>query len=506
MDTNLEKEGNKGSTGYRKKSRKKKNKGINVIIGSFIAIIVCVFIGATSYVYTTVKKYDNLIFPGTTVENADIGGMTKENAIKLLNDKYNNQVESRLINIKVENGIHTLGLKDLQVKYNIEETIDMAFKNGRDLGYVGKYNTIKKGTDKEFPINFTYDQQVVNLTVENIATEVNSDKKDADIKKTGNGFSVTDEVVGKKIDVQALINDINNKIATTKEGNIDVEAKMITETPVKTKEILSKVDSKISTFTTTYGTSDGSRGTNIAIGTRTINGMLLMPGDKFSFNTVIGDTTPDKGYQKGGVIVGEEIVDGYGGGICQVSSTLHNAVIKSGILPDQRRNHSMPVGYVQKGLDATISYGGIDYVFTNSTDYPIYIEGVTYDGKVTFSLYSNSALLTGKTYGFTSETYETIQPTTKYVDDPTLEEGKEVVDKRGSQGYKVKAYRIIYQDGREISRELMNNDVYNPSPKVIKKGTKKPEVQTPDPTTPQPPTNPGQTPGQEGNGGENLQQ
>ncbi len=189
----------------------------------------------------------------------------------------------------------------------------------------------------------------------------------------------------------------------------------------------------------------------------------------------MGDTTADKGYQPGGVYVGNKVEIGYGGGICQVSSTLHNAVLDSGILPDQRLNHNMAVGYVPLGLDATIAYGGIDYVFTNPYKYPIYIEGYTGGGNVTFNIYSNSAAKGGKTYSFSSETYETIPVTVKYEDDPTLPIGTEKVTQNGSQGYKVKAYRTTYENGNVVSTDLMNTDTYVPLPKIIKRGTKKVE-------------------------------
>lgn len=513
MDINLEKNTERinGKT-KKNKTNNPKNKKKIIIISSIVAILILAFAGSTSYIYTIISKYNNLIMPGVSVEGIDISGQTIEEAVKLISDKYEKEVSKRNIIIKAEDKQYTMGYSDINLKYNIKETVDAAYQYGRDLSSIEKFNAIRKPQSKKLDLQFTYNNEVISQKVSNIEKEVNREKKDATIKKNSSGgFVVTEEKVGLTLDKDTLVKDINSKIASTKEGNVEVTAVLNKDMPTKTKDLLSKVDTKVSTFSTSFVGSAASRATNITIGAQTVNGTLLMPGESFSFNKIVGNTTPDKGYQAGGAIVGDEIVDDYGGGICQVSSTLHNAVLRMGILPDQRRNHSMPVGYVQPGLDATIFYGGTDYVFTNSTQFPIYIEGYAASSKVTFNMYSNSSLV-GKTYSFPNDVYETIKPNVKYVDDPKLEVGKEVVDKPGSNGYKVKVYRVVYDaNGKEISREFMNDDYYKPYPKVIKRGTKpvqnnteppKTDKPTPDPNTPPPTPNPGggsTTPSEGGN-------
>lgn len=491
MDINLGKTENKVSgPSAKNKIKDPKIKKKIIIISSVVGVLALSFVGATSYIYGTISKYENLIMPRVAVEGIDLSGQTMESAIKLVGEKYEKETANRSISIKAEDKEYSIKYTDINLKYDIENTVKDAFAYGRDLSAVKKYNLIKDGEDKNFTMEFTYNSDVIKEKVAEIEKEVNEEKRDATIKKaSGDNFIIEEEKVGTKLDVQALIDDLNNKISSTKEGNSEVVAKLDKDVPKITKEQLSKINTVISTFNTTFGkTSTSSRATNITLGAKAVNGTLLMPGDQFSFNKIVGDTTPDKGYQKGGAYIGDEVVEDYGGGICQVSSTLHNAVLRAGILPDYRINHSMTVGYVPLGLDATIFYGGTDYTFSNSTQYPIYIEGYASNGNVYFNLYSNSALV-GKTYSFPSETTETIAPPVKYEDDPNLEVGKEVVAKPGSNGYKVKAYRVTYENGKEIARELMNSDYYKPAPKVIKRGTKpvQPKETTPAPT-PTPPT------------------
>lgn len=473
MDMNLDNGENNTELSPKPDVKKSNKKSKIIAISSVITIVLLVFIGTATYIHTTVSKYENLIMPGASIEGIDIGGKTKDQVIQELNSKYNDEIGSRSIKIKAGDKEYAINYTDLHVEFNIEETVNEAFKYNRDLGYVDKLKAIRSPEAKDFPITFTYNNEIINTVAKTMASEINVAKQDATIIKSGLGFNVTEEVVGKTLDVQALIDDINAKVTESKEGNIEVVATIKDDVPTRTKEKLSTIDTVIGTKTTTFGTSNWNKSTNISLGAKTVSGIVLMPGESFSFNTIVGDTTPDKGYQPGGVYVGDKVEVGYGGGICQVSSTLHNAVLDSGILPDQRLNHNMTVPYVPAGLDATIAYGGIDYVFTNPYQYPIYIEGYTSGGNVTFNIYSNSVAKGGKTYSFSSEIYETIPVTAKYEDDPTLPVGTEKVTQQGTPGYKARAYRTTYENGNVVSTELMNNDTYVPLPQIIKRGTKK---------------------------------
>lgn len=452
--------------------KNKLNKKVIIIISSIVAIILATSIGIYTYMYTTVSKYDEKVMPGVFVEGIDMSEKSIDDVTFELNEKYTNKLKERTITITAGDKQYTIPYEQLNVKFNIDETAKAAFDYNKELGTIQKYKALKNPEKKDFAISFEYNNEAISSMVSAMAEEINQAPVDATIRKSGSNFEVTDHVVGKELDVQALLDEINNKVKDSKEGNIDVTGTIKEEVPNKTKEKLATVSTLVASASTTFGTNDASRATNIAIGAQTLNGILLMPGESFSFNTVVGDTTPDKGYQEGGVYVGDKLEKGYGGGICQVSSTLHNAVLRAGILPDQRTNHSMTVGYVPLGLDATIAYGYLDYVFTNPYDYPIYLEGYAYNGKLTFNIYSDPSVNAGKTYEFSSEVYETIPLTVKYEDDPTLEKGKEVVKLNGSNGYKVKAYRITYTNGVETNRELLNNDTYTPLATIIRRGTK----------------------------------
>ena len=179
--------------------------------------------------------------------------------------------------------------------------------------------------------------------------------------------------------------------------------------------------------------------TNIKLATSAINGKVVMPGEEFSYNEVVGDTTADRGYQKAGTYVGNKVVEGYGGGICQVSSTLYNAIMGANIRSTERLNHNMPVSYVGIGCDATIAYGYIDYKFKNTLKHPIYISGHTSGPILTFDIYGNES---------------------DYDPSTTYKVRGEKTGQRNGDKYTVNSYLDTYKDGALVDSEYITTDTY----------------------------------------------
>ena len=212
-----------------------------------------------------------------------------------------------------------------------------------------------------------------------------------------------------------------------------------------------------------------------------------MPGEIFSFNDVVGPRTAERGYKEAGTYVGNKIEPGIGGGICQVSTTIYRAAMKANLRSIERTNHSMAVGYAQPGLDATVSYGYLDYKFKNTYDFPIYIQGNTSGKVVTYSIYGDPSALNGRTYDMASEILETIPPETKVVDDSSLPVGQEVTEGAGMTGYRARAYQITYENGSEVNREVVSTDTYASVGIVVKKGTQPVDATQQPETTAEPP-------------------
>ena len=330
-------------------------------------------------------------------------------------------------------------------------------------------------------------ENVKNLKFDDFCFPLNKDSYDVlrDLAKKGKVMDVIfiDPPYCKEMIPEAMkIIEENKMVSLLKEAiNANPKDNSVVEVPVEvtkpkiTKEMLSKIDGIIGSFTTSYTSSDANRSANVEIAAKTVNGTILMPGDTFSYNNTLGERTTAKGYKDGAAYVGNKVVMVTGGGICQVSTTLYRAVLRAGIMPTERHNHSMTTTYSGPSEDATVSWGSLDYQFKNPYDFPIYIQGYTSNKHVTFNVYGNVQGMDGKTYDLQTVVNETLKPSVKTVDDPNLPEGQKVVEQRPVTGYKSSGYLVTYQNGKEIDKKLIGHDVYKQKDEIIKVGTKKAE-------------------------------
>lgn len=448
-----------------------KRKIITVILGIAIVGAVCL----SAYTLATknvVSKWEDKVYPGITIDNIDIGGMSKEEAKAKLEEHLKSEINQKSVHIKVENQDFKLIYSDINPQYDIDSAIEQAFNFGKDHGVLAKYSIIRKGEVQEVPITFTYDEEKVKEFEKNIENKVNVEPKNAKINISNGNISVESESDGKTINIE----EMDSKIKEALKSNLTETIQLDLETTKAkiTAEQLSKITGPMGSYSTSYGTSSAGRSTNIELATNSINGTILMPGDVFSFNDVVGDRSEERGYKEAGTYVGNKVEPGIGGGICQVSSTLYRAAMRANLRSTERTNHSMVVGYMEPGLDATVSYGYLDYKFKNTYDFPIYIEGITAGKVVTYTIYGEPAALNGKKYEMANEILAVYPPETKEVPDPTLPEGERVDEGGAMTGYKVNSYQVTYENGIEVNRELVATDNYAKVDSVVKVGTMKP--------------------------------
>jgi len=222
-------------------------------------------------------------------------------------------------------------------------------------------------------------------------------------------------------------------------------------------------------YSTGYQTSSVNRAINVELASSKLNGVVLGPGDEFSFNNVVGERSAKNGYKTAHVYIAGMIEDGIGGGICQVSSTLYNAVLKSNLEITERRNHQLIVGYVPLGQDATVSYGAIDFKFKNNTEYPIKIV-TTNKNRV-----MHVKILGTKFENIDISIENKILSTTPYTTieklDPSLPAGVRKVTQKGANGYVVESYKIIKKDGKIIDRVYLGKSTYKPTNEYVSVGT-----------------------------------
>ncbi|WP_055666870.1 VanW family protein [Desnuesiella massiliensis] len=468
------------------RKRRLKKKFPIILLASILTIIAVATSAYMMYIYKETSKWDNLAYPGVKIEGLDLGGKNEEQIKSILKDKYGDAILKKQLSVNQNNKSYNMDYSKLNSKYNIDEVAKEAIAYGKEQNMLSKYKNIKNSFGKELILKFDYDPKYIKEFIASIAKNINKEPVNATIKSNNGKFDITNDIKGYKLDEEALEKKILDSI------NGDIKQQTVIDAPIKaveasvTADKLRTINAKIATFSTNYASSNWERAYNVELATKAINGKVLMPGETFSYNDVVGERTVEKGYKDAPVIVGNKVESGLGGGICQVSSTLYQAVLRTGLKSVERINHSLQTSYLGLGLDATVVFGALDYKFKNTFDFPIYIEGITQNRVVYFNIYG-SGNINNRSYQIIPEVYQTIPANVKTVDDPNLPEGQTVVEKNAVNGYKVKVYRKTYEGEKLISTETLSNDYYLPVEGIIKKGTKKAETPPQNPLPPKQP-------------------
>lgn len=312
--------------------------------------------------------------------------------------------------------------------------------------------------------------KVEKVVIPLLGTDVGSAPVNARFTTAGGSISIIPSKDGTGADPAALAQDISQVLLSSIVNKV-VEVNTTTVKPEVTTAKAKKmgIKERISTYTTTFAASNKPRVANIQLLAKSLDNTLLAPGETFSFNGTVGERTAEKGYQEAGAIVNGELVNQLGGGICQVNTTLFNAVLLSGLPINQRFNHSYYIDHYPLGRDATVSWGGPDFKFTNDLDTWVLLSTSSTSNSVTISVYgtdpdfsvglSTSEWMTRKDYA------------TKEVKDATLKKGTRIVESAGVKGGKVVLTRTVRKDGKVIREDSFTSN-YVPKNEIVRVGTK----------------------------------
>ena len=332
----------------------------------------------------------------------------------------------------------------------------------------------------EIPVETKTPQEI---DIDKIHSEVYQEPQDAYYTKEP--FTVYPEVEGIDFDVEKA----KEIIASEVKDEYVIEL-IITKPKVTIEDIGTEAfPDRLSTFSTRYDASDKDRTTNLVIACQKLNGKVIMPGEIFSYNATLGPRTYAAGYRNGKIYENGQVVDGLGGGICQISSTLYNAALMSDMEIVERRNHQFVTSYVSEGRDATVVYGATDFKFKNTRTYPVRLVASAKGGVATVSVYGIKEADREYTYSFRTEPISTIPYTTKYIEDSSLSDGQEVVTQKGANGLVCKTYMTKMLNGKIVSTKLLSTDTYSAMQKIVKRGTGA-KVSTPNTSVSTPETKP----------------
>ena len=417
---------------------------------------------------------DDTIMEGVYAGEISLAGMTQTEAQEAV-QAYVDSLGSSVITLNVVDGnTVTATASELGMSWSNQNLVSEAVNLGKSGNVVARYKAVKdlEHENKVYDIQFSFDQEAIASLIENDCAEYNVEAVDAHLTRVDGEFVIEEGQTGVVIDNSASETAVYEYLTTQwKGGDAPIDLVVTEEEPQGNAEDLALVKDVLGTYTTSYSSSGSDRSANVANGCKLINGTTVYPGESFSTYEAVAPFTEENGYYMAGSYLNGQVVDSIGGGICQVSTTLYNAVLLSELQVDERHNHSMIVNYVDPSMDAAIAESsGKDFVFTNNTEYPIYIEGYISGGNLTFTIYGKETRNANRSIEFVSETLSTTPAGKKFVESG---DSLGVMTKSGSghTGKTARLWKVVYENGQEVSRDIFNNSTYSASPVTVNVGT-----------------------------------
>lgn len=447
------------------------------IVAALVIVFMFAMIAAYMFFsYSRIKPEDDKICSGIKVDSIDIGGMTKDEASVAVNS-YITQLGSRFVSINVNGQVATARLDEIGYTFSAGDFLDEALKVGKGGNMIENYKEIKEASQGKinYKVSSQLDESVLKKYIKKSSKKLCTEAKNASVKMENGEFVYTKSREGISIDVDDTMRMIKEAVeaASGDDASIQVTANVKVEQPTVTEETAAKCKDKIGTFSTTFNAGNVNRTKNLANAARLINGSVVYPGETFSVHDTISPLTEENGYYAAASYNNGKVEDSLGGGVCQVSTTLYNAVLKSELEVVERSPHSMVVSYVKPSMDAAIAGDYKDFKFKNNTEVPIYIQGGTYSGTIYFNIYGEETRSSGRQVRFESEVTETIEPgADKVTYDKTKPESYTEVTQEAHTGYKAKLWKIVTENGKETKTQV-NSSTYSASPRYVTKGAKK---------------------------------
>lgn len=450
-----------------------KNKKLTAVF-----IIGCVFIlvlaGAVGFTAGSMFKNKNKIAEGVKIGDIEVGGLTREEAQERV-DAYVEKVKKRQVTILID--------ETQQVKATAEELgffceeqaiVDKAYELGKKGGFFSRLKGVSEADKTKLQLSAKVDEKVLKTFIQENCKKYDVKAKNSKLKLKNGTFKATKSRDGRAIQVEdtvtVIAHDLKKDIA---DEPLEISAVVQVKKAKYTKEQVSKCKDLLGSYSTSYATSTSARATNVKTAAEYINGTIVYPGKTFSTIKTIKDRTEENGYQAASEYSSGKVVEGIGGGVCQVSTTLYNAVINAELEIVERSPHSMVVSYVDVSRDAAISGDYKDFKFKNNTEVPVYIAATADGATLSFRVYGEETRPENRTIKFKSEILETIEPgEAKVTVDSSKPKSYREVTQSAHVGYKAKLWKIVYVDGKRTEKVQLNSSVYAAEPEYVTVGKK----------------------------------
>lgn len=481
----------------KRKVKKKRKIGIFLIILVFVAIIsagVLVLSNISSgniyekndekilkYIEKQTKK--EIVFNNISVEGIDIGGLTLEDVQnKLKKEIVIPETNTAAVISSGDDGRYTkeYTMEDFGIYFDLEGAITSAYNYGRTGTEAEQLEAFKslEYAPKDFKVMY-FDEDKIRAVTNSIANGINVQPVDSVVKHENGKFNIIPSVVGYNMNADELYSALYDTLITNRKFGETITFTITQVNPKYTEDDFKYIDNEIGNCYSRYKGGDKNRITNLENGCNKIDGVVLYPDEVFSTNDHFNPCTYENGWRSAATIVKGKLEDSIGGGMCQVSSALYQAVLEAELEVVERFNHSMKVGYADYAYDATLAGDYKDLKFKNNTGYPMYIESYLTSSNVVVKLYGYEVHDSGHRIEFKNKLIKTTPPDEpKITEDNTKPEGYEEYTQSALDGKTYELYKYVYENGKLTDTIKINTSTYLPRRAEITKGTKKPEITT----------------------------
>ncbi|ADL11696.1 VanW family protein [Acetohalobium arabaticum] len=435
----------------------------NSLLAALVALTLLFSIGLGIYIgsYFFFKQHEDVIFSGVMIEGYDFSGLTKKQAKERLKKLTEPLLQEPLV-LERDNDKWLLRPDDIELKFKNRGALNKAFGIGRSGTLLQRSIAVWQSAEygKSLTVDISYNEDKLDEKLQQIANEVNISSSNAYLDLE------TEELISFQLGKRLRLEESKQKIISRFNNFKKIPVKLVIEkkVPEVNREKLKEwnLTNQLSSYKTSFDTEKENRVHNIKLAAQKINATLLKSGEVFSFNQTVGRRSLKNGFKQATEIVNQEFVTGVGGGVCQVSSTLYNAVLLGDLKVLERHNHSRPVGYIPLGRGAAIYNGYLDFKFKNTSSDPIMILAKVLENSLEIAIMGQS-----KDYQIEISTSQPKVLDYGQVKKKAKVEERKVV-KEGKQGYQVKVVKKIIVDNELINKEIISQDVYQPVDKVIK--------------------------------------
>lgn len=434
-------------------------------------LLACIFAFGTRAEAESAEGIKNGIF----AEDIDLSGMSAQEASAAVEAYVEGLRETQITLLAADDTEVAVTAGDLGIFWANPDLVTDALEVGIHGNVIERYKLLKDLEQENLilPIEISFDLQAISDILLERCVQYDVKAEDATLVRENGEFRVVGGQVGYALDVETSVDRVSEQLMKDWDRQpctiaLDVEV----EQPRGTAEDLAQVKDVLGTFTTSYSSSGPNRSANVSNGCELINGTLLYPGEEFSTYESVAPFSQANGYYMAGSYLNGKVVDSLGGGICQVSTTLYNAVLQAELDVTERHNHSMIVTYVDPSADAAIAESsGKDFKFVNNLEYPIYIEGYTQNKRITFTIYGKESRSADREVRYESKVLEVINPPADVIYADGSQPIGYVVSDSAHVGYKAQLWKVVLEGGQEVSRTQVNSSSYKMVPRSGTVGT-----------------------------------